>query len=109
MLQNALASLKQNQSTGAFKKNLDSLGSWADNATNRMLYGYKSTYGKNAENVNPQNVPLPPPKPQMGGAAPPGAQGGDILQQAREAISRGAPRDKVIQRLRQNGIDASGL
>lgn len=33
----------------------------------------------------------------------------EVLQQARDAIARGAPRDAVIQRLKQNGIDASGL
>jgi len=31
------------------------------------------------------------------------------LTRAREAIARGAPRDKVIERLRQNGIDPTGL
>lgn len=31
------------------------------------------------------------------------------LDEARAAISRGAPRDKVIERLRQNGIDPAGL
>jgi hypothetical protein len=33
----------------------------------------------------------------------------DILAQARDAIARGAPRDAIVQRLRQNGLDASGL
>lgn len=46
--------------------------------------------------------------PSMGAAQ--GASGvGDPLAQARDAISRGAPRDAVIQRLRQNGIDPAGL
>jgi len=31
------------------------------------------------------------------------------LARAREAIAKGAPRDKVIERLRQNGIDPTGL
>lgn len=35
--------------------------------------------------------------------------GGDVLQRARDAIARGAPRDAVIQRLRENGIDPKGL
>lgn len=34
---------------------------------------------------------------------------GNALQQARDAIARGAPREAVIQRLRQNGIDPMGL
>lgn len=33
----------------------------------------------------------------------------DALSAARDAIARGAPRDKVIQRLQENGIDAGGL
>lgn len=37
------------------------------------------------------------------------AVAGDPLAEARDAIARGAPREKVIERLRQNGIDAGGL
>lgn len=51
-------------------------------------------------------------KPDGGSAAQPGVapQGaGDPLSQARDAIERGADRNAVIQRLRQNGIDPSGL
>ena len=33
----------------------------------------------------------------------------DILKQARDAIAKGAPREKVIERMRQNGIDPGGL
>lgn len=36
-------------------------------------------------------------------------QANPALDEARAAIQRGAPRDKVIERLRQNGIDPSGL
>lgn len=49
------------------------------------------------------------------GAAPAGpaamapAAGGGILDEARVAIQRGAPRDAVIARLRQQGIDPGGL
>jgi hypothetical protein len=42
-----------------------------------------------------------------GQAAPKGA--GDPLSQARDAIARGAPREAVMQRLQQNGIDPAGL
>lgn len=35
--------------------------------------------------------------------------GGDPLSQARDAIAKGAPRDKVIERLRAMGIDPGGL
>jgi hypothetical protein len=38
-----------------------------------------------------------------------GAGGGDALSRARAAISKGANRDAVIQRLRSSGIDPAGL
>lgn len=44
---------------------------------------------------------------RAGGAAKPPPP--DIVGQAREAIANGAPRDAVIQRLKQNGFDVSGL
>jgi hypothetical protein len=40
---------------------------------------------------------------------PTNAPSGDPLQQARDAIARGADRNAVIQRLQQNGIDPAGL
>lgn len=46
------------------------------------------------------------------GAAPAAPGRPDVaaaLAAARSAIARGAPRDKVIERLRQNGIDPAGL
>jgi hypothetical protein len=45
------------------------------------------------------------------GAAPSGTPPGSaqLLQQAKEAIAQGAPRDKVIERLKQQGVDASGI
>jgi hypothetical protein len=42
-------------------------------------------------------------------AAAPAAGGGDLLGEARKAIAAGAPRDKVIQRLKEKGVDATGL
>jgi hypothetical protein len=51
------------------------------------------------------------PLASIGGAA--GSQapanGSGALAEARQAIQRGAPRDKVVERLRQAGIDATGL
>jgi hypothetical protein len=53
-----------------------------------------------------QPVVETPPAP---GGAPPPAAGGDALSKARDAIAKGADRNAVIERLRQNGIDPSGL
>ena len=52
-----------------------------------------------------------PGAPAPAAATPPASAGaqGDPLAQAREAIARGAPREAVIQRLRQNGVDPGGL
>lgn len=45
-----------------------------------------------------------------GGASPAApAQATDVLQHARDAIAAGAPREAVIQRLKQGGVDPSGL
>jgi len=38
-----------------------------------------------------------------------GKAGDEILRQARDAIVKGAPREKVIQRLRENGLDPGDL
>lgn len=46
---------------------------------------------------------------QAPAATPQRQPAGNVLQQARDAIARGAPREAVIQRLRQNGIDPGGL
>jgi hypothetical protein len=52
-----------------------------------------------------------PGAPAAPAATPPASAGaqGDPLAQAREAIARGASREAVIQRLRQNGVDPGGL
>lgn len=41
--------------------------------------------------------------------SPPAPAKADPLKAAKDAIARGAPRDKVIQRLRQNGVNPEGL
>jgi hypothetical protein len=51
-------------------------------------------------------IPRPAgPRPAATGNQDPAA----VLQQARDAIGRGAPREKVLQRLQSMGIDATGL
>lgn len=47
--------------------------------------------------------------PGQGGGQGAAPAGGDPLSQARAALSRGAPRDAVIQRLQQMGINPAGL
>jgi Phage tail lysozyme len=58
-------------------------------------------------------TPLNPnaPTPEPGAGAPTGGGGAATspLDQARAAIKRGAPRDAVIKRLQEQGIDATGL
>lgn len=53
-----------------------------------------------------------PPASLVNANSPPVSQGksGDaIYAAAREALAKGAPRDKVMERLQQNGVDPSGL
>lgn len=59
-------------------------------------------------NVPPGAPPGTPPARLNPAPAPP-APAADPLARAREAIARGADRNAVIDRLRQNGIDPSGL
>lgn len=47
--------------------------------------------------------------PTASAPAPAASSKGDVLKQARDAILRGAPRDAVIKRLRDAGIDPAGL
>jgi hypothetical protein len=50
-----------------------------------------------------------PPPQQQTPRLPPGTNPQQVLQEAQAAIQRGAPREAVIQRLQQLGIDISGL
>lgn len=56
---------------------------------------------------SPVKVDIPPAGGAGAAAAP--AAGGDMLGEARKAIAAGAPRDKVMQRLKEKGVDATGL
>lgn len=51
----------------------------------------------------------PRPGPVAAPGAGPTAARAAALESARQAIARGAPREQVIQRLRQHGIDPTGL
>jgi hypothetical protein len=73
-----------------------------DNVTDQYTELAKR-YGLKPENVVTR-FDMPSPAANNGSSAQP-----DPLSQARDAISRGAPRDEVIRRLKAAGIDASGL
>lgn len=61
------------------------------------------------KNMGGSAVKVEPP-PAAGVTAPAAAPGGgDLLGEARKAIAAGAPRDKVMQRLKEKGVDATGL
>lgn len=56
------------------------------------------------------NYGLPPlDTSKLSSSLSPATGNSDPLAAARDAIARGAPREAVIQRLQQNGIDATGL
>lgn len=63
---------------------------------NRKLSGFRQ--------AQPEAAPAQAPAQPSSGNAP-----NDALQQARDAIARGAPRDKVLERLRGMGINPEGL
>lgn len=90
----AIARLNSSQSTEGFVTALRELREVVEGARQR------------AESRVPTNrATTPAQRP----ASPQTQQQGNPIDAARDAISRGAPRDAVIQRLRENGIDASGL
>ena len=59
----------------------------------------------------PPDGAIPPPDEAAPGKSPasPPRPAPDALAMARDAIARGAPRDAVIKRLREHGVDPSGL
>lgn len=64
---------------------------------------------RGAEMIAAGRAPVAPVGSGAGQPQQTGGAQGDPLAQARDAISRGAPRAAVIQRLQQNGIDPAGL
>lgn len=59
-----------------------------------------------ARNNVPGQAPINNPRPA---SAPPRTVPSGVLDQARDAIAKGAPRDAVVQRLRNMGVDPGGL
>lgn len=68
---------------------------------------------KNREAVNTilkrGGLPELPPEPPQNGAASQGNGSDVLLQHARDAIALGAPKDAVLKRLQEGGVDPSGL
>jgi hypothetical protein len=57
----------------------------------------------------PDSAPTAPPQQTAPPAPKPTPDREKLLQKAREAIAKGAPKDKVIERLRSKGIDAGDI
>jgi hypothetical protein len=53
--------------------------------------------------IGSHSMPVIQPNPTVAPAA------ADPLQQARDAIAQGAPREQVIERLKKMGVDTTGL
>lgn len=74
----------------------------ATNPESVLVYqNSKDAFGKIQQRYEAGSQPI-------GGGTQPAA-GGDPLAGARDAIAKGAPREAVIQRLREHGINPSGL
>jgi hypothetical protein len=68
-------------------------------------FGVQTQRTKGATSI-PDGAPAPAQPPAATEAKPPTP---DPLSEARDAIAKGAPREKVIERLRERGIDPAGL
>lgn len=76
-------------------------------AFNRMFPDYDRTGGPGAAAISKTGTSAA--APENADTLDQAIQKSDALSRARQAIAQGAPRDAVIQRLQQNGIDPSGL
>lgn len=70
------------------------------NRVNSVRQNYGAAPYDFSQATTVSGAPVPPSVP---------TPGADPLAAARDAIAKGAPREAVIQRLQQNGIDATGL
>jgi hypothetical protein len=97
----ARARLDRTQSREGFDQALKDIEAIANKARDRVMRGVRVTPDGREYPIGQQ----PPPSGQTN--AP--AQSSAALQNARKAIADGAPRQAVIDRLRQAGIDPGGL
>jgi hypothetical protein len=108
LLTASAGNLEQSQSADQFRRNLERLRSDFESVIHGRTFSpeerrrmatseaEQADQGRARPNFIDQNAARP-------------QTGGDPLQSARDAISRGADRQKVIDRLRQSGIDPGGL
>lgn len=95
MLQAALAPLQKAQSYEQAKESIDKILAHIETAKARIAAAYNDHWNNGgAAAKQTQSTPRSP---------------SDVLGEARAAITSGAPRDKVIERLRQMGISPEGL
>jgi len=86
------------------------VGQWlSDPSRVASLRAQYAEYQKASGAAVPGDPLAPAPVAPNGPPAEVPSQGGALLEQAKQAIQRGAPRDAVIQRLRERGIDPTGL
>lgn len=98
----AIAALNTAQSETDYRKALAEFRGIVETGLNRARQkagGAGPQMG--GETYAPAGMEIPPP--------PTAAPASDPLAAARDAIARGAPREKVIERLRQGGINPEGL
>lgn len=130
----SLAGMDESDMDALLKKDSFSLTSGDKNALGLIKRARQAKYGEpDIPTVSPKPTPPAPPKepglwdktmgklfgtantaPAKNASAAPAAPKMDsnkeaLLQQAKEAIARGAPKDKVLQRLNSMGVDSSGL
>ena len=95
MLQEAIASLNKSQSVEQVRENLSRIIKFTEQSKERIASVYNDHWNASGQSAR---------QPQGANKTPT-----EILGEARAAINAGAPRDKVIDRLRQMGLDAGGL
>lgn len=87
ILESMIGNLDRSQGDKLFVERLNELEKYTEDAKARIISAHQRAYGSSGQ-----------AGPSSG-----------AIDSARAAIARGAPRDAVIQRLRENGIDPSGL
>lgn len=102
LLQNAMGSVEQSQTREQLISNLREIQRMRAESIQKL----RAAYEQDVARFGSANVP----NPETGAkGAPISSSPTNALQSARDAIAKGADRNAVIERLKQNGIDPSGL